>query len=157
MQSESRLVNVLLAKSIAESALIGAIAVLFFMNVFPPFLRGWGEATPLSIAGWVVKNDSPWERVEVQLFIDNVFVAATFAQQSRPDVVAAGWAEDEWHGFEFEVPNINVGNHEARVYALHASGGGIRRSLQLIGDPILFRKNQDGTLTDLRTEAVHSF
>lgn len=150
---ENRLVNVLLAKSLAESVLVGAITVVFFIDVFPPFFRGWGEATPKSIAGWVVNNDAPWERVEVQLFIDETFVANAVAHRSRPDVVAAGWAQDEWHGFEFEVYNVPPGEHEARVYALHSSGGGVRNTLQLLGDPIRFRKTADGTLTDLSKSA----
>lgn len=138
-----------MAKSLAESILIGVITVLFFIDVFPPFFRGWGEATQHSIAGWVVNNAAPWDRVEVQLFIDGVFVATTLAHQARPDVAAAGWARDEWHGFEFEIPTLAVGTHEARVYTLHVSGSGLRGSLQLVGDPIRFRKNEDGTLTDL--------
>jgi hypothetical protein len=150
-QPGHRLVNVLLFKSLAESVLVGTVAVLFFLDAFPPFFRGWGEATPRSIAGWVVNHGAPWERVEVQLFIDNAFVATALAHQSRPDVAAAGWARDEWHGFEFEVPTLRPGEHQARVYALHVSGEGVRRSLQLIGDPIRFRQNEDGTLTDLST------
>ena len=152
MSNNTKLVNVLLAKSIAETVLVGAIAVAFFIDAFPPFFRGWGEATPRSIAGWIINERAPWERVEVQLFIDNGFIATSFAQRSRPDVVASGWARDEWHGFEFDVPTLTPGEHEARVYAVHVSGGGVRKSLQLVGDPIRFRQNEDGTLTDLKRD-----
>ena len=93
------LVRVLIVKSVAETILVAAIAVLFFLVAFPPFFRGWGEATSHSIAGWVVNDSAPWERVEVQLFIDDVFVGNAIANKPRHDVVAAGWAKDEWHGF----------------------------------------------------------
>ena len=67
------------------------------------------------------------------------------AQLSRPDVVAAGWSKDEWHGYSFVVPEVPTGSHEARVYALHSSGAGARYTLQLLGDPIVFEVNPDGS------------
>ncbi len=149
-QPANRLVNILIGKSIAETVLVGAMAVFFFAQAFPPFFHGWGEATDHSIAGWVVDDAAPGERVEVQLFIDDVFIANGLANRARPDVMAAKWAKDEWHGYEFLLPTIASGDHEARVYALHTSSGGLRRTLQLVGDPIRFRRNQDGTLTWLK-------
>jgi len=143
----------LIVKSVAETILVAAIAVLFFLVAFPPFFRGWGEATSHSIAGWVVNDSAPWERVEVQLFIDDVFVGNAIANKPRHDVVAAGWAKDEWHGFEFS-PVIAQGDHEARAYAAHVFFGGNKRTLQLIGDPIKFRRNADGTLVDLNKRAI---
>jgi hypothetical protein len=147
---QSGLVNILIGKSVIETALIGAVAILFFAEAFPPFFHGWGEATSKSISGWAVNNAAPWERVEVQLFIDGMFVANQRASLSRPDVLAAGWSSDPWHGYEFEVRSLAPGEHEARVYALHSSRDGTRRTLQLLGDPISFRRNEDGTLTDLK-------
>ena len=138
-QPANRLVNILIGKSIAETVLVGAIAVFFFAHAFPPFFHGWGEATAHSIAGWVVDDAAPSERVEVQLFIDDVFIATGLANRARPDVRAAKWAKDEWHGYEFPLPTIAPGDHEARVYAVHTSSGGLRRTLQLVGDPIRFR------------------
>lgn len=149
-QPANRLVNILIGKSIAETVLVGAIAVFFFAQAFPPFFHGWGEATAHSIAGWVVDDAAPGERVEVQLFIDDVFIANGLANRARPDVMADKWAKDEWHGYEFPLPTIAAGDHEARVYAVHTSSGGLRRTLQLVGDPIRFRRNQDGTLTWLK-------
>src|SRR5262249_60504339 len=115
-----RLLNVLILKSIAEILLVGAVAVIFFIEAFPPFFRGWGEVTRHSIAGWAVNDAAPWDRVEVQLFIDGVFTASVEANQPRPDVLAAKWAMDQWHGYEFAVPPLQTGEHEARVYAMHA-------------------------------------
>ncbi|HEY2963845.1 MAG TPA: hypothetical protein VGJ37_15605 [Pyrinomonadaceae bacterium] len=137
-QPRSQFINLLIGKSILETILVGALAVAVYMNVFPPTFHGWGEAVmeTRSIAGWAVNNAQPWERVEVQLFIDGKFHSVQVAQLSRPDVFAAGWARDEWHGYSFSVADLPPGNHEARVFALHRNGD--RYTLQLLGDPIRF-------------------
>jgi len=132
------LVQLLIGKSILETILVGTLAAIAFLAVLPPTFHGWGEFTANSIAGWAVNNGAPYERVEVQLFIDGKFVAGQIANQSRPDVSRAGWARDEWHGYQFMVGPISSGSHEARIYALHISRNNTRRSLQLLGDPIPF-------------------
>ena len=139
-----QLINLLIGKSILETVFVAALAVVIFLNVFPPGFKGWGEAVieTRSIAGWGVNNAEPWERVEVQLFIDGKLYGAQVAQLSRPDVSAAGWAKDEWHGYRFEVRELEPGDHEARVYALHRSGD--RLTLQLLGDPVAFGVTGDG-------------
>ena len=153
--ASTTLVPALVAKSIIETVLVGAIAVLFFIDVFPPSFRGWGEATNSAIAGWVVNDSAPRDPVEVQMFIDDVFVTSGVANKPRPDVLAAGWTKDLWHGFEFPLTSIEAGDHEARVYAVHASRDRSKRSLQLIGDPIQFRRNEDGSFTDLRKRTTN--
>ena len=141
-----KLVNVLIAKSMLETIFVSAIAVVVYMNAFPPTFKGWGEAVAetQTIAGWAVNNSQPWQRVEVQLFIDGKFVGTQVAHGARPDVSAAGWAKDEWHGYNFVVSGLSAGIHEARVYALHPSRNGSRYTLQLLGDPIRFEVNADG-------------
>ena len=135
---KQQLVNVLIGKSILESILVGALAVFVYVNDFPPTFHGWGEAVleSRSIAGWAVNNAAPWDRLEVQLFIDDKLHGTQVAQLSRPDVVKAGWAKDEWHGYNFSLFGLAPGNHEARVYAVHRNGD--RITLQLLGDPIRF-------------------
>jgi hypothetical protein len=144
----SKLVHILIGKAIVETALVGAFAVWFNFTAFPPTFRGWGEAVGASrsIAGWVVNSASPWERVEVQLFIDEKFVATQLADHSRTDVRDAGWTRDEWHGYNFQVISTVPGEHVARVYAIHKSGAGARYTLQLVGDPISFSITPDGEL-----------
>lgn len=143
----TRLVNLLIAKSILETILVGTIAVVVYLNAFPPTFHGWGEAVAgtKSISGWVVNDAEPWARVEVQLFVDGKLIGTQVAHVSRPDVVAAGWSKDEWHGYSFVVDGLAAGSHEARVYALHSSGAGTRYTLQMPGDPIRFEVNQDGS------------
>ncbi len=142
----TRLVNLLIAKSILETILVGTIAVVVYLNAFPPTFHGWGEAVAetKSISGWVVSDADPWRRVEVQLFIDGKLSGTQVAQVSRPDVVAAGWSKDEWHGYSFVVDGLATGSHEARVYALHSSSNGGRYTLQMLGDPIRFEVSPDG-------------
>jgi len=145
--NKPRLVNLLIGKSIAETILVGAIAVGVYLNAFPPTFHGWGEAVAASrsIAGWAVNDAEPWERVEVQLFIDGKLSGTQLANLSRPDVTAAGWSKDEWHGYNFALPSLAAGEHEARVFALRESGGATRYTLQLLGDPIKFVVNADGS------------
>lgn len=145
--TRSKLINILIGKSILETVFVAVVAVGFYINAFPPYFHGWGEATAHGIAGWAVNDSAPWERVSVQLFVDGNFVAAQLAHLSRPDVSAAGWARDEWHGYNFILPRLETGFHEARVYAVQASGGETRRTLQQLGDPIPFHIDEDGTLS----------
>ena len=136
-----KLVHVLIGKSIIETLLIGALAVVTFIMVFPPHFHGWGEVTDKAIAGWAVNNSEPYQRVAVQLFIDGQFVSSAVADHARPDVSAAGWARDPWHGYVFILPSLPPGRHEARIYAVHDSGDGKRKSLQMLGDPLNFTIN----------------
>jgi len=133
-----KLVHLLIAKSILETIFVGTLAVVVYVKLFPPTFKGWGEAVPAtqSISGWAVDDADPWRRVEVQLFIDGNLAGTQVAQLSRPDVMAAGWAKDEWHGYNFVVSGLSEGMHEAKVYALHQSGH--RYTLQMLGDPIQF-------------------
>lgn len=142
---KQQLVNLLIGKSILEIILVSTLAVVVYLNAFPPTFQGWGEivAETQSVAGWAVNYASPWDRVEVQLFIDDKLYGTQVAQLSRADVSAAGWAKDEWHGYNFPVAGLSPGNHEARVYALHRNGE--RLTLQLLGDPIRFAVGGDGT------------
>lgn len=142
-----QLVNLLIAKSVLETILVGTIALVVYLKAFPPNFHGWGEAVTASqsIAGWVVSDADPWRRVEVQLFVDGKLVGTQVASLSRPDVLAAGWSRDEWNGYSFPVAGLSPGVHEARVYALHSSGKGARYTLQLLGDPIEFEVRTDGS------------
>lgn len=147
---KKQLVTLLIAKSIGETILVASIALAAYMDAFPPTFHGWGEAVPetKTISGWVVSDADPWRRIEVQLFIDGKLAGTQVAHQSRPDVLASKWSKDEWHGYNFVVPGLSAGTHEARVYALHPSGNGSRYTLQLLGDPIKFQVNADGSWGD---------
>jgi hypothetical protein len=135
----ARLTRYLIAKSIIEAILVGALAVGFYLTAFNPFFRGAvDEANAQHVSGWAVNERAPDGRVEVQLYIDGRFVASRVADLSRPGVKDAGRARDEWHGFSFDTPPLDRGEHEARVYVVHESGEGARRTLQLLGQPRRF-------------------
>lgn len=134
-----RLTHYLIAKSIIEALFVGVLAVGFYLSAFPPFLRGEiDEANAQAVKGWAVDQSAPQSRVEVQLYLDGRFIASRNADQSRPDVRVTGFAQDDWHGFIFNLPALGPGEHEAQVYAMHASGGDQRRTLQLVGKPTRF-------------------
>ena len=42
-QPRSQLVNVLIGKSILETILVGTLAVVVYLQAFPPTFHGWGE------------------------------------------------------------------------------------------------------------------
>lgn len=145
--NKPQLVNLLIGKSIAESVLVSAIAIGVYLNAFPPTFHGWGEAVTQerAIAGWAVNDADAGERVEVQLFVDGKLIGMQKAERERPDVVAAGWSKGAHCGYSFAVPSLSPGTHEARVYAMRESGGAQRYTLQLLGDPIKFTANTDGS------------
>jgi len=124
----------------AEALLITAVAVGFYFATSNPYLRGvLDRADSQTVTGWAVDEAHPSARIELQLYIDDKFVSDTAADQFRPDVHEAKRAEDDWHGFVFQTPRLQTGEHEARVYAVHSNGAGARRTLQLIGKPYRFR------------------
>jgi hypothetical protein len=137
--SRRKLFHLLTAKSLLETLLVAALAVGFYYLVFSPSFRGSVDvADATRVEGWVVDASRPASPVEVQLYLDDRFVAWGFADQPRPDVSAAGWAPDDMHGFRFAIKVEHAGQHEARVYAVHSSAGGSLRTLQQIGKPMRF-------------------
>lgn len=135
----SRLTKLLFAKLILDLLFVAGLAVYSHAVAFNPFFTGTLDfADGRSVRGWVVDRARPYEAVEVQLYIDGHFVADAFASEPRPDVSAKGFAPDERHGYVFRLEPELYGEHQARVYAVHASRGGMRRTLQQIGSPLSF-------------------
>lgn len=135
-----RLLHYLIIKSVADVLFIGLIAVGFYYTAFNPNFQGaLDDAGPEWIRGWVVDQSAKGKPVEVQLFIDGKFADSRLADYPRPEIVAAGVADREQHGFLFYTPPLPEGEHEARVYAMHASNGGRLRTMQIIGVPRRFK------------------
>lgn len=141
--------HVALAALTATALVAGAASVVVYTLLFPPHFRGWGEVVTerRAIAGWVVNARDAAERVEVRLYLDGRFAGSTVAESPRPDVVRAGRAKDERCGYEFKIPRLEPGEHEARVYAAHATRGGSYRTLLLTGTPLRFRVDEAGNIT----------
>ena len=137
--ARERLTNILLGKFVLETLFVVALAAGFHYASFNPQLRGSVDrADARTVEGWAVDERSPERRVEVQLYLNGRHAAVALADQPRPDVRDAGRARDERHGFRFDTPALAPGRHEARVYAVHASGDGRRRALRQIGPPVSF-------------------
>ncbi len=141
--------HLLIGIPLAATLLVGAASVYLHHVFFPPRFSGWGEVTAAarSISGWAVDREGTSGPVEVQLYVDERFVGHKLADLPRPDVAAAGWTKDERCGYTFNVSSLAVGEHEARVYAMHKVGGGTHLTLQATGDPLRFRVNANGTLS----------
>jgi hypothetical protein len=140
--SARRLSRALALKSVAEVLFVVALFAAFSYTHFHPKFRGAVDvADARTVEGWVVDEAEPGRQVEVQLFIDGRFVAQRRAELPRPDVLAAGRAASAEHGFRFDTPPLEPRGteYEARVYAMHAAGGGERRTLNQIGKPLRFR------------------
>jgi len=137
--ARKRLIKYLVLKSVIDLLFVGCLAVGFYLDAFNPSLSGsLDEAGAQGVSGWVVDKSKPGARVEVQLYVDGRFVESRPADFGRADLVAAGVAEDARHGFFFYLPPLEEGRHEARVYAVHESGGGTRRTLRQLGEAVEF-------------------
>lgn len=138
-----------LAVLTATALVAGAASVVAYTLLFPPHFRGWGEVVVerRAVAGWVVNARAPRERVEVRLYVDGRFAGSTVADLPRPDVLRAGRAADERCGYDFKIPPLPAGEHEARVYAAHAARGGAYRTMLLTGTPLRFRVDDAGNIT----------
>lgn len=137
--TRGRLTALVVAKLCLDLLFVAALAVYSHAVAFHPFFSGsLDHADGRSVRGWVVDRARPSSEVEVHLYVNGRFVAAGRADYPRPDVSKKGFAPDERHGFVFNLNPPLYGENEARVYAVSASRGGTRRTLQQIGPPIHF-------------------
>lgn len=124
-QVATQLLHALLAKSFVEIALVCAVATLAAFANFSPLLRGAIDvADGRRIAGWAYDPSAPAEALEVQLFIDDQFIATRRAAEARADLVRAGATRYAQHGFTFSLTELGLapGTHSAQVYAVRNSG-----------------------------------
>ena len=144
-----RLVHAVIGKSDNRGITCRHPGDRIFCRCLSALLSWLGEITPDGVFGWAVNSAQKDDRVEVQLFVDGKFVASGSANQYRPDVRAALWAKDDWHGYAFKLPTLAPGKHVAAIYGLHMSGGGRRQTLQLLGNTMSYLSDQDGHITPL--------
>ena len=96
------------------------------------------HADGLGVSGRVVDLRRPGAPVEVQLFLDGRFAAATLASEPAPEGARGDSAERGLRAFVFQFGQPRYGEHEARVYAVREGRGGARRTLQQLGEPRRF-------------------
>jgi hypothetical protein len=142
----ARLSQVLIGKSLAEVVFLAALVTAFSYSHFNTHVRGSLDvADARAVGGWAVDESAPDAQVEVELFIDGHFVARRRADQTRPDVLAAGRAASPNHGFVFETPRLPArdGEYEARVFAARAGADAEHATLQQVGETKRFRVAQN--------------
>lgn len=141
MRDGARLSKILVGKSLVETLFVVALVVAFSYTHFNPRLRGTLDAAnEHEVSGWVVDESAPARQVEVELYIDDHFVARRRADATRPDVLAAGRAVSAYHGFTFETPPLPArdGEYEARVFAVQEGADRDRIGLQMVGKSLRF-------------------
>src|SRR5258707_15015584 len=115
-RSRSKLVHLLLSKSMAEALLVTAVAVAFYFSTTNRHLRGvLDRSDSQTVTGWVVDEAQPETRVEVQLFIDEKFTAGGVAGQFSPRFPKPRPAAPATRGFVFLTPLPAPLAHETLV------------------------------------------
>lgn len=130
MRSEATIATKLLRAVLTKAALeflviLLAISLAAYSHLNPPIRGAIDVADATRIAGWAYDPREPTVQVEVQLFIDDQFIATRSAHEKREDLVRAGAAQDPPHGFTFALPALPLaaGKHRVTVYAVRSGGG----------------------------------
>ena len=134
-----RLVKLIAAKLALDLLFVCGLAAYTHAVTFGRGFEGELErASGLEVGGWVVDLEQPGAPVELQLFIDGSFAAATLAGAPASDGAPVDSAEHGRRAFVFRFERPRRGRSEARVYAVREGRGGARRTLQQVGDPLHF-------------------
>lgn len=137
----TKLLRAVIAKTFLEILFICVIATLAAFKNYSPLLRGAIDvADQTRVSGWTHDPQTPDQPLEVQLFIDDQFIAMQSANQRRDDLVRAGAATQPNHGFRFDLTAVNLagGQHAAQVYAVRAAAGTNKMLVPLAKQPVVF-------------------
>ncbi len=140
----AKLLRAIAAKTLLELLFICFLATWAAFTNYSPLLRGAIDlANQTHVAGWAHDPQAPAEALEVQLFIDDRFVATGRAGERRDDLVQAGATSLPNHGFSFDLSNMQLapGEHRAQVYALRTAAGINKMLVPLSREPVIFRVN----------------
>lgn len=131
-----RLAGVLLVKAACDLTFVAALVIAFLLTVFDMSLDGRFEVTNGYVTGQI-RAARGGEPLELQLFVNGKFIAHQVADcgAAKAD---AGHAANEPCRFRFPLPELERGEHEARIYAMNGETGGVRRAMQLVGAPQRF-------------------
>jgi hypothetical protein len=136
VRARGALVKLIAAKLTLDLLFVCGLAIYTHAVTFKRGFDGDIEhADGLRVSGWVVDLERPGAAVELQLFLNGRFAAATVASEPMSDNVAGSTAEQDQRAFIFQFERPRYGEFEARVYAVRERRGGTRRTLQQIGDP----------------------
>lgn len=143
-QLAAKLLRAIGIKTLLELLFICFLATYAAFVNYHPFLRGAIDlANQTRVAGWAHDPQAPTEALEVQLFIDDRFVATSRAGERRDDLVQARATTLPNHGFSFDLSNMQLppGEHRAQVYALRTAAGINKMLVPLSQEPLIFRVN----------------
>jgi hypothetical protein len=134
VRARGRLVKLIAAKLALDLLFVCGLALYTHAVTFKRGFDGELEhADGLRASGWVVDLEQTGEPVEVQLFLNGRFAAATLAGEPAPGGSPEGSAGHGRRAFVFRFGQPRYGEYEARVYAVREGRGGARRTLQQIG------------------------
>jgi hypothetical protein len=136
VRARGRLVKLIAAKLTLDLLFVCGLAIYAHAVTFKRGFDGDIEhADGLRVSGWVVDLEQPGAPVEVQLFLNGRFAAATVASGSVANGTPDNSPDRGRQPFIFQFERLRYGEYEARVYAVRERRGGARRTLQQIGDP----------------------
>lgn len=141
---ESRLANRLLKavilKLLAELLFLCAATSIAAFAYFNPALRGEVELVDVTrVEGWACDPFSVARPLEVQLFIDNRFVAATVADRVREDLITARLTRRVPFGFSFALNRLALdpGRHWVQVYVVYPAPRGSKTLVPINRQPCI--------------------
>ena len=135
-RARGRLLKLITAKLALDLLFVCGLAVYTHAVTYRDSFAGALEhADGRGASGWVEDLEQPGSDVEVQLFLNGQFAAATLA--SEP--VSGDSHTQGRRSFVFRFEQPRYGEYEARVYAVREGRGGARRTLQQLGDPQYFQ------------------
>ena len=133
-RARGRLAKLIAAKLALDLAFVCGLAVYTHAVTYRTGFEGELEqVNGLEASGWVVDLERPGAPVELQLFLNGRFAAATVSSGASAGATEEP-AEYGRRAFVFPFEQPRYGEHEARVYAVRVGRSGARRTLQQIGD-----------------------
>jgi hypothetical protein len=138
----TRLLRGVLAKAGLEIGFVCVIATLAAFQNASPLLRGAVDvAGAAHVAGWAYDPLTPDTALDVQLFVDERFIALQRAEKVRVDLVKAGATPTAAHGFDFDLSQVPLakGTHTAQVYAVRNAAGKNKSLIPLSKTPHVFQ------------------
>ena len=144
-----RLARLIIAKLAVDILFITAIVTGFSYAELAPSFRGWLDGADAErVIGWAAKTAAAGGPAEVQLYIDGRFVGHAIAELPRPDVNNTLPSVSQNCGYEFIMPRLAPGEHEARVFAVYATADGIGQGLRQVGPAMRFSAALDQPRSD---------
>jgi hypothetical protein len=138
----TRLLRGVLMKAALEIGFVCVIATLAAFHNASPLLRGALDVAEAShVAGWAYDPLTPDAPLDVQLFVDERFIATQRAEKLRVDLVKAGATPNAAHGFHFDLTQVSLakGTHTAQVYAVRNAAGKNKSLIPLSKTPHVFQ------------------